>query len=166
MLALEVEIANQAAQHNHGKPYLVPVRVNLEGKLPDPLGPILDPIQYAMWKGPSDNQRLWSELLPVLENPPARRVRPDTGDGHGAVPLDSEYYIVRRTDDEFLEAIANRDSIVLIKGPAADGQDVAAGARTQPGARFGIESRAHRFSEAQPGRPQVGRRRSFEAWPN
>jgi DNA-binding winged helix-turn-helix (wHTH) protein len=34
----------------------------------------------------------------------------------GAVPLDSPFYIVRKTDDEFYRAIARRDSIVLVKG--------------------------------------------------
>ena len=34
----------------------------------------------------------------------------------GAVPLDSPFYIARRTDDEFYKAIARRDSIVLVKG--------------------------------------------------
>ena len=122
MLSLEVEIAKEAALQNNGKPFLVPVRVNLEGRLPDPLGPILDPIQYALWKGPADNERLLADLLPAIENPPPRRVKTDSGDGHGAVPLDSEYYIVRRTDQIFLDAIANRDSIVLIKGPRQMGK--------------------------------------------
>jgi len=122
MLGLEVEIAKEAAQQNNGKPFLVPVRVNLEGRLPDPLGPILDPIQYAMWKSAADNERLLAELLPAIENPPPRRVKSDSGDGHGAVPLDSEYYIVRGTDQVFLDAIANRDSIVLIKGPRQMGK--------------------------------------------
>lgn len=34
----------------------------------------------------------------------------------GAVPLDSEFYIVRRVDQEFAAAIARQDSIVLVKG--------------------------------------------------
>jgi len=122
MLSLEVEIAKEAALHNNGKPFLVPVRVNLEGRLPDPLGPILDPIQYALWKGPADNERLLAQLLSAIENPPPRRVKTDSGDGQGAVPLDSEYYIVRPTDQLFLDAIANRDSIVLIKGPRQMGK--------------------------------------------
>lgn len=122
MLSMEVEIAKEAAQSNSGKPYLVPVRVNLEGKLPDPLGPILDPIQYALWKSSADNERLIKELIPVIENPPARRVKIDSGDGHGAVPLDSEYYIVRATDQVFLDALAERESIVLIKGPRQMGK--------------------------------------------
>ena len=122
MLGLEVEIAKEAALQNNGKPFLVPVRVNLEGRLPDPLGPILDPIQYATWKSAADNQRLLAELLPAIENPPPRRVKADSGDGHGAVPLESEYYIARGTDQIFLDAIANGDSIVLIKGPRQMGK--------------------------------------------
>lgn len=34
----------------------------------------------------------------------------------GAVPLDSKFYVVRPTDDEFRSAIARQDSIVLVKG--------------------------------------------------
>jgi serine/threonine protein kinase len=34
----------------------------------------------------------------------------------GAVPLDSQFYIVRDTDEDFLQAIKRRDSIVLVKG--------------------------------------------------
>jgi hypothetical protein len=34
----------------------------------------------------------------------------------GAVPLDSNFYIVRDTDHDFLAAIRRRDSIVLVKG--------------------------------------------------
>jgi hypothetical protein len=34
----------------------------------------------------------------------------------GAVPLDSHFYIVRDTDEDFLQAIKSRDSIVLVKG--------------------------------------------------
>ncbi len=34
----------------------------------------------------------------------------------GAVPLDSEFYIVRPADEEFRDAIARGDSIVLVKG--------------------------------------------------
>ncbi|HLK61319.1 MAG TPA: AAA-like domain-containing protein [Chthonomonadaceae bacterium] len=34
----------------------------------------------------------------------------------GAVPLDSSFYLLRSTDEEFESAIARRDSIVLVKG--------------------------------------------------
>src|SRR5207249_268697 len=34
----------------------------------------------------------------------------------GAVPLGSRFYVVRPADQEFREAIARRDSVVLVKG--------------------------------------------------
>ncbi len=40
----------------------------------------------------------------------------------GAVPLDSQFYVTRSTDDEVHAAIARRDSIVLIKGPRQVGK--------------------------------------------
>src|SRR5207245_2692151 len=40
----------------------------------------------------------------------------------GAVPLDSPFYIERRTDGEFREAIRRQDSIVLVKGPRQVGK--------------------------------------------
>jgi hypothetical protein len=114
MLEWEVQTAHRAAQEK-GKPHLLPVRIDFEAPLTGPLAPILDPIQYALWKSPDGNQALADALLASLRNPPSRkeiRIEP----AGGAVPLDSEFYIVRPTDDEFREAIARRDSIVLVKG--------------------------------------------------
>ena len=115
MFEWEVETAHRAAQERHGKPYLVPIRVSLEGPLAGPLGSILDPIQYTMWTGSEDNPRLLEEVLASLRNPPNRReVRIEPAGG--AVPLDSEFYVVRPTDAEFRDAVERRDSIVLVKG--------------------------------------------------
>src|SRR6185503_7594513 len=40
----------------------------------------------------------------------------------GAVPLDSKFYIVRATDGRFRSAIAQGDSIVLVKGARQAGK--------------------------------------------
>jgi class 3 adenylate cyclase len=40
----------------------------------------------------------------------------------GAVPLDSRYYIVRDTDEEFQDALLQRHSLVLVKGPRQIGK--------------------------------------------
>ena len=115
MFEWEVETAHRAAQAQNGKPYFVPIRVNLEGPLAEPLGSILDPIQYAKWSGSEDNARLLEEVLGSLRNPPNRReIRIEPAGG--AVPLDSEFYVVRPTDAEFMEAVERRDCIVLVKG--------------------------------------------------
>src|ERR1700686_2668567 len=117
MLTFEVQTAYDAAQKQKGKPRLLPVRINFEEQLPDALAVILNRLHYAIWKGPQDNDRLRVELLNSLRNPPSqpidlRKLEPIGG----AVPLDSKFYILRPTDDEFLAAIERRDSIVLVKG--------------------------------------------------
>jgi hypothetical protein len=117
MLTYEVQTAHDAAQKQKGKPRLLPVRINFEGALPDALSVILAPLQYATWTSPQDNQPLVQHLLNSLRKPSShpldlRKLEPIGG----AVPLDSKFYIVRPTDDEFLAAIERRDSIVLVKG--------------------------------------------------
>jgi tRNA A-37 threonylcarbamoyl transferase component Bud32 len=117
MLTYEVQTANDAAQKQGGKPRLLPVRIAFEGALPDALAAILNPLQYAAWSSPQDNQRLVRELLASIINPPSRPVDSRKLEPiGGAVPLDSKFYIVRPTDEEFLAAIERRDSIVLVKG--------------------------------------------------
>jgi serine/threonine protein kinase len=119
MIAYEVEIADQAAQQQGGKPRLLPVRINYTGPLPSPLASILDPLHYFLWGAPSDDARLVRELFRALETSPgamspgARLKLESIG---GAVPLDSRFYVVRPTDNEFQSAIVRRDSIVLVKG--------------------------------------------------
>ena len=116
MLAYEVQVAHEAAQKN-GKPRILPVRINFEGPLPASLAAILDGIQYVRWQRPEDDGSLTAEIAESLRNPPAtqpRRVKLETVGG--AVPLDSQFYVVRSTDEEFHDAIARQDSIVLIKG--------------------------------------------------
>ena len=114
MLAYEVEIAHEAAQQN-GKPRLLPVRVNYEAPLPGPLGSILTPLQYAHWASREDDERLVAEITQALVTPPRLMPKKLEAEG-GAVPLDSEFYVVRPTDHEFLSAIERRDSVVLVKG--------------------------------------------------
>ncbi|MEW6157698.1 MAG: AAA-like domain-containing protein [Verrucomicrobiota bacterium] len=119
MLAYEVEIAHDAAQHQNGKPRLLPVRVHYAGPLPEPLSRILDPLQFALWEKPEDNERLVAELTAALRSPQAAPIqppRPKLEPVGGAVPLDSKFYVVRPTDEEFRLAITRQDSIVLVKG--------------------------------------------------
>jgi serine/threonine protein kinase len=116
MLAYEVQVAQEAAQER-GKPRLLPIRVSYQGPLPDSVAGILGPIQHAVWNGPNDTQQVLERLLAALRAPAqplaTRRKLEPVG---GAMPLDSRFYIVRPTDEEFGEAIARRESIVLVKG--------------------------------------------------
>ena len=119
MLTCEVQIAHDARERQQGKPRLLPVRINYEDPLPDPLGGILNHIQYALWTGPQDNEQVVTDLLASLKSSPESRptlVRQKLEAVGGAVPLDSEFYILRPTDEDFYAAISRRDSIVLVKG--------------------------------------------------
>ncbi len=119
MLAYEVELAHEAAQHQGGKPRLLPVRINFTGALPESLERILGPLEYALWQSPQDTERLAKNLNDALRHPAS------TGDTQllrkleavgGAVPLDSKFYVVRPADDEFRAAMTRLDSVVLLKG--------------------------------------------------
>jgi hypothetical protein len=118
MLTFELEVADNAAQQQGGRPRLLPVRVNWEGPLPPSLATILGSIQYTLWKGPDETGNVLAELTGALAQPtpgprPASRSLEPPG---GAVPLDSKYYIERPTDAELHSAIERHDSIVLIEG--------------------------------------------------
>ena len=117
MLGYEIQLAHEYAQKQAGKPRILPIRINFEQPLPDPFAAILDGIQYATWSGPSEDQSLLNELLGAVRRPGAFVPQPPKLEPvGGAVPLDSRFYIVRSTDEEFLTAICRQDSIVLIKG--------------------------------------------------
>jgi DNA-binding SARP family transcriptional activator len=118
-LAGQVQLADEAAHEQDGRPRLLPVRIDYTGPLPHgSLAAILDPLVYVLWRGPGDDAHLIEQLLATLEEapPPVRTPRSRLEAIGGAVPLDSRFYIARRTDPEFHEAIARRDSIVLVKG--------------------------------------------------
>jgi hypothetical protein len=145
MLGFEIESAHEASQLQHGRPRILPVRVNYTGPLPEPLSSILDRVQYFLWEGEQDNLGLVTELGEALkhaaaEEPangsseaasrpaavaptaagtkaPGGMTRPPALEAvGGAVPLNSEFYVLRPADGELRNAIDKKDSILLIKG--------------------------------------------------
>lgn len=141
MLAYEVEMADAVATEHHGRPDLMPVRLNLRTPLPESLSGILHHREFVWdtdserhksrivaWRGPGDDQTLLARVLSRLDaiaaaappapirvpvHPPAT---PELEPLGGAVPLESSFYIQRPSDDEFRTAIRRHDSIILIKG--------------------------------------------------
>ena len=114
MLAYEVEAAHQA-----GKPRLVPARLALRDPLPSALSRILAPLPQISWEDRRDDEHLVSEVLKVLKNTPAIAISHPAlalESIGGAVPLSSEFYVVRPTDRQFQAAIERCDSVVLVKG--------------------------------------------------
>jgi class 3 adenylate cyclase len=138
MLSMELDIAHKAAQEQDGRPRILPLRVAYNGRLPQEMADILDPIQYALWESPADDERVLDQLIRALAGEPmvdveeevapealpvpAPQAAPVPGDkmefhpAGGAMPLNSALYIERATDAEVYTAIDRRDSIVLIKG--------------------------------------------------
>lgn len=118
MLSHEIQIAHEAAQKRAGKPWILPVRLNFDGPLPGAMASVLDGVQYTVWKGPQDNEALVAEIVASLKTAhthyDSKPVRLEAVGG--AVPLDSHFYIVRPTDDDFYAAINRNDSIILVKG--------------------------------------------------
>ncbi len=115
MLAYEIQVAHEAAQQQR-KLRLLPVRVCYQEALPAELGRVLNPIQQAFWEGSQDDMPLVRRLLASLASPPPPPEPVKLEQPGGAVPLKSQFYVVRPTDEEFQAAIARRDSIVLVKG--------------------------------------------------
>lgn len=118
MLVYELEISDEASQHQKGRPRLLPVRVNWEGRLPEGINKILDPIQYVLWRGPADTAAVVSELTAALSEPAIpeiRRMRALEPPG-GAMPLDSVFYIERANDADCHHAIEQGVSFVLLEG--------------------------------------------------
>ncbi|MGO8672735.1 MAG: AAA-like domain-containing protein [Capsulimonadaceae bacterium] len=116
MLEFEVQTAHQAAQAQGGKPRILPVRVAYTEPFADPIGSILGSLQYTLWNGREDDARVVADVIRALHSPPAPPQAVKREPIGGAMSIDSQFYIVRPTDATFLEAIANRDSIVLVKG--------------------------------------------------
>ncbi|HSH93202.1 MAG TPA: AAA-like domain-containing protein [Roseimicrobium sp.] len=142
MFAFGIEHAHDAARERQGRPQLLPVRVRYTGPLPELIAGFLDPLQYQLWEGEHDNEGLVTELLyslknlpgasVMMQNPPPKGQRftpaPPAPISHkpvataalemvgGAVPLDSEFYLIRPVDTELQAAIERRDSTILLKG--------------------------------------------------
>jgi len=115
MLSYEVRVAQEARRGASGPPHILPVRVGFAGALPDELAASLDRIEYFLWEGPEDHQRLVASVLEALDHPGLPKPTPPEPPG-GAVPLASEYYVVRPSDDQLRAAISRQDSTTLIKG--------------------------------------------------
>jgi hypothetical protein len=83
------------------------------------LGAFLNRWRFFKWADPNDDERLVGELVTALRLPQQTlptETRVNLESIGGAVPLDSQFYVERSTDQEFQRAIARRDSIVLVKG--------------------------------------------------
>ena len=120
MLTFELETAQDSAQ-KIGKPRILPVRVNFQGEIGGSLGSIINPLQYALWNNSRDNETLISQINSSINAQTYLQGHRPEPPG-GVVPIESRFYIERSVDIELSEAIANQDSIILLKGARQTGK--------------------------------------------
>lgn len=121
MLEYELEVA--ADEHRkRGKPFILPIRIGDDHPLEGPVGSIVNPLQFTVWKTPDDDKRVLADIIATIEEPPAPSTEIILEPVGGAVPPDSPFYVERATDSEFLGALAKNESILLIKGPRQMGK--------------------------------------------
>jgi hypothetical protein len=139
MVKGEIEIARRQAAQT-GKPKILPVRVAFTGSLPYPLNAYLDQIQYALWQGESDTEKVLADIQEVLgggELPESESLRhqPDGGDlppayaapllpPGGTLDLEDPWYLERPHDLTVLSLIKIRErgQTIIIKGPRQMGK--------------------------------------------
>lgn len=120
-------VAAAESQKTKRRPQIVPLRIAYEGDLPTEIGQYLNHIQYCLWEEMADDQRVIAELQNVFAKDPKVtqniiEVKPSQLPSMsfeavgGAVPLDSPFYIERKSDKLFKDAILARESTVLAKG--------------------------------------------------
>jgi hypothetical protein len=66
MVKGEVKMAHDLATHQHGRPRILPVRVNYREPFPFPLDAYLDPINWAFWSNETDTPLLIAELQQAI----------------------------------------------------------------------------------------------------
>jgi class 3 adenylate cyclase len=121
MLEYELEVA--ADEHRkRGKPFILPVRIGDDRPLEGPVGSIVNPLQFTVWKTPEDESRILADIIGTIETPPTPSNEVILEPVGGAVPPDTPFYVERPTDNEFLGALARNESILLVKGPRQMGK--------------------------------------------
>lgn len=115
MVLFELQTAIDQYQQS-GKPRILPIRIGTECAIDGDVGALLHPFHYAVWNGPEDDRSLLTSIHEALTRPPEPKTPPRLERVGGAMPHDSPYYVVRPTDHEFVQALLDRDGVVLVKG--------------------------------------------------
>lgn len=65
---VQAEVSRAYEYHkSQGKPQTLPVRMTYEGMLPYAIAIFLNPLQYVVWQGKADNERVAQEILAAIE---------------------------------------------------------------------------------------------------
>ena len=145
MVIAEIETAYHH-EKEHGRPSILPVRLNYDEQLVYPLSAYLNLLQWALWDNHSDTIKLITDLkkaiaggqlsadtpaiptadkkVPIEEVPTAFANMPhDLGSPEGTMPHQSPFYIERDADHEAVSALNDiRGVTITIKGPRQMGK--------------------------------------------
>ncbi len=145
MVIAEIETAHHHGKA-HGKPSILPVRLNFNESLAYPLSAYLNPLQWARWDKDADTPKLISELKQAIsggqlladstmavttsvktgteEIPTAfANIPRDLGSPEGTMPHQSRFYVERETDQAAIYALQEIDGVTItIKGPRQMGK--------------------------------------------
>lgn len=98
------------------KPRILPIRIGSDAPIEGDVGALLNPFQYALWRGPEDDEAMLHQLNESLIGRKSQESDVKLERVGGAMPPGSPFYVIRPTDQEFVNALLDRDSIVLVKG--------------------------------------------------
>lgn len=144
MVIAEIETAYHR-DREHGKPSILPVRLNYDEPLAYPLSAYLNPLQWALWNNYADTAKIITALKKAIlggklpantstmptyqkvireEIPTAFANMPhDLGSPEGTMPHESPFYVEREADHEAVSALNNiRGVTITIKGPRQMGK--------------------------------------------
>jgi hypothetical protein len=152
MVKAEVELAHTLAQKPGGRPKIIPVRLAYYDDFDYPLSDYLNHIQWAEWDTEADTPRLIEQLQqsiagqsvifepsqtkpdqtqaaqpsePPFPTPSAQpgKFDPTRLDSpEGTIDPQSDFYVVRASDDVALNAIQRQGVTITIKGPRQMGK--------------------------------------------
>ncbi len=146
MVQAEVSRAYEYRQLQ-GWPLVLPIRITYEGPLPYALHAFLNPVQYVVWNGESDDERVGREILAAIEGrlpkQPPIQVRPVAGTGDeplcpppvfdprflqdlrapgGAIKPGDRFYVEREADARLRREVVKRDVTVTIRAARQTGK--------------------------------------------
>jgi hypothetical protein len=147
MLEYELETAGDESRAK-GTPRILPVRIGSDTPLGGAAGAILQRLHFCLWEGPADDERLLDEIVTALTGPEKQKpVEVALEPVGGAVPPGSPFYIERRADAEFLDALKAGESIILIKGPRQIGKTSLLGRGAQLTRELGLRHASTDFQK-------------------
>jgi hypothetical protein len=120
-LQYQLEVAEDE-RRKRGRPQILSVPLEDESQAPSPFASLDQDIEFASWQSKRNHSQVISEVRAALATGITESDSEMLNSAGGAVPVNSKFYVHRPADDEFDEALARHESIILVKGPRQIGK--------------------------------------------